>query len=98
MRQLWHHIAESNWINFAIVGAVVFYAWMYVQNLKQANELKDAVIAEQTRQIKSAKLQIEVDREAAAVVYADVYERLANMSSSKKVAEEKWHGVRKVSY
>lgn len=98
MKGLWHHISESNWINFVVVGVVAWYAWTYVQGLKNDLADKDRVIQEQEKRIANARLESEVNAMTAAEIAMYFETRLDNLEKSKRVADAVWKGVRKVEY
>lgn len=87
LSRAWHHVAESNWINFVVAGLIMWY----VYGLMVANGDKDRIIAQQ-------EMQLELNKEAMSVIANDVYNRLDNIDNAKAVQNQIWNGVRKKEY
>ena len=100
--KIWHHVAESNWINFVVVGAVVYAGWLYVNGLRNELSDKTAQIQQQKVALELASTQAKLESEVTAMTISTLAEyvesRLDNIEDSKKVGKANWIGVRKVEY
>jgi len=98
MRALWHHISESNWINFVLMGLLVYGAWWKYDSMRNELLLKDEVIAKQELRIKNAEVEAELNTKLSSEIASYFEERINNLERSKLLANEVWEGVRKVDY